>query len=111
MPSARALTAPPAISAVRSRRLGHRAESACYALSVPRRFRPRSRTKVGMSKPLSLRVVVTFSGESLLGPARFGILHRSLACIAADLLVSRDLGVAIAVVVGGGNIFRGVNVS
>src|SRR5260370_10927373 len=64
-----------------------------------------------MTKPVYRRVVVKVSGEALMGPDRFGIHHPTLERIAADLLVSRDLGVAIALVVGGGNIFRGVNVS
>ncbi len=46
-----------------------------------------------------------------MGPDRFGIHQPTLERIAADLLASRELGVEIAVVVGGGNIFRGVNVS
>jgi len=44
-----------------------------------------------------------------MGPDRFGIHQPTLERIAADLLASRELGVEIAVVVGGGNIFRGVN--
>src|SRR5258705_12193451 len=64
-----------------------------------------------MTKPVYRRVVVKVSGEALMAPDRFGIHHPTLERIAADLLVSRDLGVAIAVVVGGGNIFRGGNVS
>jgi len=64
-----------------------------------------------MTKPVYRRVVVKVSGEALMGPDRFGIHQPTLDRIAADLLTSRDLGVAIAVVVGGGNIFRGVNVS
>src|SRR5258705_127280 len=64
-----------------------------------------------MTKPVYRRVVVKVSGEALMGPDRFGIHHPTLERIAADLLASRDLGVAIAVVVGGGNIFRGGNVS
>src|SRR5260370_12850703 len=64
-----------------------------------------------MTKPVYRRVVVKVSGECVMGPDRFGIHHPTLERIAADLLVSRDLGVAIVVVVGGGNIFRGVNVS
>jgi uridylate kinase len=64
-----------------------------------------------MTKPVYRRVVVKVSGEALMGPDRFGIHQPTLERIAADLLACRDLGVAIAVVVGGGNIFRGVNVS
>src|SRR5215813_1216480 len=64
-----------------------------------------------MTKPIYRRVVAKVSGEALMGPDRFGIHQPTLERIAADLRASRDLGVAIAVVVGGGNIFRGVTVS
>jgi uridylate kinase len=64
-----------------------------------------------MTKPVYRRVVVKVSGEALMGPDSFGIHQPTLERVAADLLASRRLGVAIAVVVGGGNIFRGVNVS
>ena len=64
-----------------------------------------------MTEPVYRRVVVKVSGEALMGPDSFGIHQPTLERIAADLIVSQRLGVAIAVVVGGGNIFRGVNVS
>lgn len=64
-----------------------------------------------MTKPVYRRVVVKVSGEALMGPERFGIHQPTLDRIAADLLASRVLGVALAVVVGAGNIFRGVKVS
>src|SRR6478672_1203710 len=64
-----------------------------------------------MTKPVYRRVVVKVSGEALMGPERFGIHQPTLERVAADLLAARALGVAIAVVVGGGNIFRGVLVS
>jgi len=64
-----------------------------------------------MTKPVYRRVVVKVSGEALMGPDSFGIHQPTLERIAADLITSQRLGVAIAVVVGGGNIFRGVNVS
>jgi uridylate kinase len=64
-----------------------------------------------MTKPVYRRVVVKVSGEALMGPDSFGIHQPTLERIAADLIASQQLGVAIAVVVGGGNIFRGVNVS
>ncbi len=63
-----------------------------------------------MTKPVYRRVVVKVSGEALMGPDRFGIHQPTLDRIAADLLASQGLGVALAVVVGGGNIFRGENV-
>jgi uridylate kinase len=64
-----------------------------------------------MTKSVYRRVVVKVSGEALMGPDRFGIHQPTLDRIAADLLASQGLGVALAVVVGGGNIFRGVTVS
>jgi uridylate kinase len=64
-----------------------------------------------MAKSVYRRVVVKVSGEALMGPDSFGIHQPTLERIAADLMASKRLGVAIAVVVGGGNIFRGVNVS
>ena len=64
-----------------------------------------------MTKPVYRRVVVKVSGEALMGADRFGIHQPTLDRIAADLVASRGLGVALAVVVGGGNIFRGVSVS
>ena len=64
-----------------------------------------------MAKSVYRRVVVKVSGEALMGPDSFGIHQPTLERIAADLMASQRLGVAIAVGVGGGNIFRGVNVS
>jgi uridylate kinase len=64
-----------------------------------------------MSEPAYRRVVIKVSGESLAGDQAFGIHQPTLDRIAGDLVKARELGVEIAVVVGGGNIFRGVEVS
>ncbi len=64
-----------------------------------------------MAKPIYRRVVVKVSGEALMGPDDFGIHQPTLERIASDLAAAHALGVAIGVVVGGGNIFRGVTVS
>src|SRR5260370_29705942 len=64
-----------------------------------------------MAKSVYRRVVVKVSGEALMGPDSFGKHQATVGRIAGDLTASQRLGVAIAVVVGGGNIFRGVNVS
>jgi uridylate kinase len=64
-----------------------------------------------MAKPVYRRVVVKVSGEALMGPDNFGIHQPTLEAIAADLVATQALGVAVAVVAGGGNIFRGVKVS
>jgi uridylate kinase len=62
-------------------------------------------------KPIYRRVVVKVSGEALMGNGSFGIDQPTLERIAADLVATQALGVGIGVVVGGGNIFRGVKVS
>jgi uridylate kinase len=53
------------------------------------------------------RVVLKLSGEALAGPAGSGVDPASLAHVARETLSVHDLGVQIAVVVGGGNYFRG----
>ncbi len=59
-------------------------------------------------KPLFGRVVVKLSGEALMGRGEFGLDMPTLLRIAADLKAAADLGVQVAVVVGGGNFFRGL---
>src|SRR5262245_11056808 len=63
------------------------------------------------SKPAYRRVIVKVSGEALLGSGGSGIDQSVLERIAADLVAARALGVSLGVVIGGGNIFRGVTVS
>ena len=53
------------------------------------------------------RVVLKLSGEALAGPAGSGADPASLAHVAREILSVHELGVQIAVVVGGGNYFRG----
>ena len=64
-----------------------------------------------MAEPIYNRVVVKVSGEALMGPTGFGIHQPTLQGIAADLAATRKLGVDLGVVIGGGNIIRGVTVS
>ena len=64
-----------------------------------------------MTTPAFRRVVVKVSGEALMGSDSFGIHQPTLERIAVDLVAAQRLGVAIAVVVGGGNIVRGVKIS
>ena len=59
------------------------------------------------SQPRYRRVVLKLSGEALAGPAGNGVDPASLAHVAREILSVHDLGVQIAVVVGGGNYFRG----
>jgi uridylate kinase len=53
------------------------------------------------------RVVVKLSGEALAGEAGSGADPASLSRVADEVMSVRDLGVQVAVVVGGGNYFRG----
>src|SRR6201746_2029897 len=64
-----------------------------------------------MAEPVYRRVVIKLSGEYLAGEKSFGIDQPTIDRIAGDLIAARQLGGEIAVVVGGGNIFRGVEVS
>jgi uridylate kinase len=64
-----------------------------------------------MSKAAYRRVLVKVSGESLMGEQAFGLHQPTVDRIAGDLVAAHKLGVSIGVVVGAGNIFRGVSVS
>lgn len=54
------------------------------------------------------RIVLKLSGESLMGSQRFGIAANMLQHYAMQIKELHDLGAQIAVVIGGGNIFRGI---
>jgi uridylate kinase len=60
-----------------------------------------------MSQARYRRVVLKLSGEALAGSGGTGVDPASLARVAREILSVHDLGVQIAVVVGGGNYFRG----
>ncbi len=64
-----------------------------------------------MAEPLYRRVIVKLSGEALTGKQGYGIEQAMVERLAADLAATSALGVELGVVVGGGNIFRGVEVS
>jgi len=59
------------------------------------------------STPVFKRIVVKLSGESLSGPDNFGIHAQTIQNIAREIKDVRELGVEVAIIVGGGNIFRG----
>lgn len=61
-----------------------------------------------MSKPKYKRVVLKLSGEALEGRKGYGIDPDVMNSIAAQIKEVRSLGVELAVVIGGGNIFRGL---
>src|ERR1700748_2497298 len=53
------------------------------------------------------RIVLKLSGESMQGPQGFGIHGETVQAIAKELKEVHELGVEVAIMVGGGNIFRG----
>ncbi|MBI2968561.1 MAG: UMP kinase [Bacteroidetes bacterium] len=57
------------------------------------------------------RVLLKLSGEALMGKQKFGIEIKRLSQYAAEIKNAVDAGVQIAVVIGGGNIFRGTKES
>ena len=57
------------------------------------------------------RVLVKLSGEALMGSQNFGIDRAVAAQIAREIAEIRAIGIELAIVIGGGNIFRGVKAS
>ena len=64
-----------------------------------------------MAKPAYKRILLKISGEALMGNQGYGINTEVLNHVAAEIAETAKLGVEVAVVVGGGNIFRGVSES
>jgi uridylate kinase len=64
-----------------------------------------------MGEPRYRRVIVKISGEALAGPDGAGVHQPAVDRVAADLVAARALGISLGVVNGGGNVFRGVEVS
>ena len=61
------------------------------------------------SEPTYKRILLKLSGEALMGERKFGIDPDTLNGIADEIQGVHQLGVQIAIVIGGGNIFRGIN--
>ena len=61
--------------------------------------------------PVFKRILLKLSGEALMGPTHYGIDTASVDAICRQVKDIKDLGLEIAIVVGGGNIFRGLNAS
>jgi uridylate kinase len=60
-------------------------------------------------KPAYKRILLKLSGESLLGDVPYGIDLNTAKSIAQEIKETHDLGVQVAIMIGGGNIFRGIN--
>jgi uridylate kinase len=63
------------------------------------------------SKPAYRKILLKISGEALVGDGRYGISTQALEAISLQIKAVRELGVQIALVIGGGNIFRGLHAS
>ena len=61
-----------------------------------------------MAKPAYKRILLKLSGEALMGDDAYGINRNTITNIVAQIKQIVDLGVEVGVVIGGGNIFRGV---
>ena len=64
-----------------------------------------------MPKTRFQRVLLKLSGEALMGDQGFGISSEMIEYVAEEVKSTIDLGVQMAIVVGGGNIFRGIAAS
>lgn len=59
--------------------------------------------------PKYKRILLKLSGEALMGEANYGIDPKVITQYAYDIKSVTDLGVQVAIVIGGGNIYRGMN--
>jgi len=66
---------------------------------------------MGALKPKYERVLLKMSGESLLGEEGYGISKAPLEAVARSLTALTEIGVQVALVIGGGNIFRGAGLA
>ena len=62
-----------------------------------------------MSTPKYKRILLKLSGEALLGELEYGIDPQVLKRFSSEIRSVKDLGVQIGIVIGGGNIYRGVS--
>ncbi len=61
-----------------------------------------------MTQPAFKRILLKLSGESLMGDDAYGINRETIAAIVNQVKEIVELGVQVGIVIGGGNIFRGV---
>jgi uridylate kinase len=64
-----------------------------------------------IQKPKFKRILLKLSGEVLMGDKNFGIDQKIVHSIASELKEISDSGIQVAIVIGGGNIFRGLEAS
>ena len=64
-----------------------------------------------LSKPVFRRILLKLSGEALIGEQEYGISPSVVRTVAAEIKELKQLGVQVAIVIGGGNIYRGIAAS
>ena len=64
-----------------------------------------------MSKLAYKRLLLKISGEALAGPAKHGIDPETVSTICEEIATVSKMGLELALVIGGGNIFRGMAAS
>jgi uridylate kinase len=64
-----------------------------------------------VNKPLYKRIALKLSGEALMGEQNFGISPDMIKYVAGEIRSTVEMGVQVGVIVGGGNIFRGIAAS
>src|SRR5260221_10413516 len=68
-----------------------------------------TRSEAGAGAPAFSRVLLKLSGEALMGAREFGMDVPTIEAIAEEIVEVQASGVEIAIVVGGGNIYRGLS--
>ena len=66
-------------------------------------------TEAHGARPLYQRVLLKISGEALMGDQGFGLHPPTVQRVAREIKRAHDLGIELCLVIGGGNIFRGLN--
>ena len=61
-----------------------------------------------MTRPRFNRILLKLSGEALMGPGQFGIDQDAVAGLAGEIAAAKAAGFELCLVIGGGNIFRGM---
>ena len=64
-----------------------------------------------MGSPIFKTILIKLSGEVLMGEDKFGFNSKALSNIVDEIISIHNLNIRLAIVIGGGNIFRGVNLA
>jgi uridylate kinase len=70
---------------------------------------PKKTVAKAVGKPMYKRVLLKISGEALMGDQNYGQDQKTIERICVDIKSALEIGVELCLVVGGGNIFRGID--